>query len=46
LFSLWSAVLLGFGVAAAGNVPKRRALVGTLVAWCCVRLLTKVAAGS
>jgi hypothetical protein len=44
-FSLWAAILMGYGVAAVGDVPKRRALVGTLVAWVCVRLLVAVAAG-
>lgn len=45
LFSLWAAVLMGFGVAAAGDVPLRRALIGTLIAWMCWRLLITVAAG-
>lgn len=44
-FSLWAAILMGYGVAAVGDVPKRRALIGTLVAWVCVRLLIAVAAG-
>src|SRR5690349_17364062 len=44
-FSLWAAVLMAFGVAAAGEVPTRRALVGTLCAWVCLRLLTNVAMG-
>jgi hypothetical protein len=44
-FSLWAAVLMGFGVAAAGDVPARRALIGTLCAWICVRLIMKVALG-
>lgn len=44
-FSLWEAVLMGFGVAAAGQVPRRTAVVGTLVAWVCYRLLTQVASG-
>jgi hypothetical protein len=44
-FSLWAAILMGYGVAAVGDVPKRRALIGTLVAWVCVRLLVAVAAG-
>ena len=45
LFSLWSALLLGYGVAAAASIPVRRAVTGTLVAWLCWRLLTHVAAG-
>jgi hypothetical protein len=44
-FSLWGALLLGFGVAFTGDVPLRRALTGTFVAWMCWRLLTTVAAG-
>jgi hypothetical protein len=43
VFSLWAAVMLGFGVAAAGKVPRRTAVLGTLVAWVCYRLLTQVA---
>ena len=45
LFSLWGAVLMGFGIAAAGDVPPRRALVVTLAGWVCWRLLTNVAGG-
>lgn len=45
LFSLWSALLLGYGVAAAASIPARRAVTGTLVAWLCWRLLTQVAVG-
>jgi hypothetical protein len=44
-FSLWAAILMGFGVAAVGDVPLRRAMIGTLVAWVCMRLLLTVAAG-
>ena len=44
-FSLWSAIMLAYGVAAAGQMPKKRALVGTLVAWVCYRLLAHVAVG-
>lgn len=44
-FSLWAAVLMGFGVAAAGDVPTRRALVGTLCAWVCYRLIVSVTPG-
>jgi Yip1 domain len=42
-FSLWAAVLLAFGVASAGQIPKARALTGTLIAWVCYQLLTRVA---
>jgi hypothetical protein len=45
VYSLWAAVLMAYGVAAAGQVPRRTALAGTLVAWACYRLLTHVAAG-
>jgi len=44
-FSLWAAVMMAFGVAAAGDVPTRRALVGTLCAWVCLRLVLKTAMG-
>jgi hypothetical protein len=42
-FSLWAAVMLAFGVAAVGQIPRRTALTGTLVAWACYQLLTHVA---
>lgn len=45
LFSLWAAVLMGYGVAAAGEIPVRRAMITTLAAWLCLRLLTQVASG-
>jgi len=45
IFSFWTALLVGFGLVAAGHVPQRRALAGTLIAWLCLRLLTQVAAG-
>src|SRR5262249_2241182 len=41
-FSLWAAVMMGFGVAAVGQVKPRSALAGTMVAWVCYRLLTQV----
>ncbi|APR78284.1 Hypothetical protein A7982_03631 [Minicystis rosea] len=44
-FSLWTAVLMGYGLAAAAQVPKRTAVIGTLCAWVCYRLLTHVATG-
>ncbi len=44
-FSLWAALLLGFGVAAAGDLPVRRALIGTLAGWVCWQLLTNVSLG-
>lgn len=42
-FSLWAAVMLAFGVAAVGQIPRRNALLGTLAAWVCYQLLTNVA---
>lgn len=42
-YSLWAAIMVGFGVAAAAQVPRRTAVTGTLVAWICYRLLTNVA---
>ncbi len=44
-YSLWAAVLMAFGIVACTTVPTRRALIGTLVAWACVRLLLTVASG-
>jgi hypothetical protein len=44
-FSLWAAVLMAFGVASVGEVPTRRALIGTLSAWLCLRLVISVAIG-
>jgi len=44
-FSLWAAFMLAYGIAAAGDVPPRRALVFTLVGWVSWRLLTNVAMG-
>jgi Yip1-like protein len=45
VFSFWSALLVGFGVAVAAQLPRRRALTGTLAAWLCLRLVTQVAMG-
>jgi len=45
-FSLWAAVLMAFGVMSAGQLPRRRAVIGTLIAWVCYRLLTHVAIGT
>ena len=45
VFSFWSAFLLAFGLAAAAQMPRRRAVTGTLIAWLCVRLVTHVAMG-
>src|SRR2546421_2282954 len=45
VFSFWSALLIGFGLAAAAQLPRRRALTRTLAAWLCLRLVTQVAIG-
>lgn len=44
-FSLWAVLMMGFGLAAAAEVPRRTAVVGTLIAWVCYQLLTRVAMG-
>jgi hypothetical protein len=38
--------MLAFGLIAAADVPPRRAIVGTLVAWICYRLVRTVALGA
>ncbi|NUQ74630.1 MAG: hypothetical protein HUU21_13835 [Polyangiaceae bacterium] len=43
--SLWAAIILGFGIVAAAQVPKRTAIIGTLIAWICYQLLAHVATG-
>jgi hypothetical protein len=45
LYSLWAAWMMAFGLAAAGQLPPRRALAATMVGWVCYRLLTGVAIG-
>ena len=35
--------MMAFGIAAAGDVPTRRALIGTLCGWVCLRLVVSVA---
>jgi hypothetical protein len=45
VFDLWGAVLVGFGLAAAAQLPTRRALTGTLIAWVCYRLVRFVVLG-
>lgn len=44
-FSLWAALMMGYGVAAVAQVPRRTAVIGTLLAWACYQLLTHVATG-
>jgi hypothetical protein len=43
LYSLWGAVLLGYGLAASASLPVRRALPAALIGWLLFRLLTHVA---
>ena len=45
-FSLWSALMLAFGVAAVGTIRPRNALTCTLTAWVCFQLLTHIATKS
>jgi Yip1 domain len=45
VFSLWAAFLLAYGLVFAANLPRRRAVAGTLIGWLCFRLLTQVAMG-
>jgi hypothetical protein len=42
LFSLWAALLLGFGFAAATRQPRGRAVSAVLFSWLLFRLLTRV----
>jgi hypothetical protein len=44
-FSLWAALMMGFALAAAAEVPRRTAVAGTVIAWVCYQLLTRVAMG-
>lgn len=44
-FSLWGAVMMAFGIAAAGDVAPRRALWFTLCGWALWRLLVAVGMG-
>jgi hypothetical protein len=44
-YSLWAAWMMAFGLAAAGQLPKRRALAATIIGWVCYRLVTRVAIG-
>lgn len=45
VFGLWSALLLGFGLAAAARLPPAKAVVAVLVGWGLWRLATQVATG-
>jgi hypothetical protein len=45
IFSLWGALLAGYGLATAANLPLRRAMTATLIAWLCVHVLMAVASG-
>jgi hypothetical protein len=42
-FSLWAALLLGFGLGPAAQLPRGRALGAVLLSWLLFRLLTRVA---
>jgi hypothetical protein len=44
-FSLWAALMMGYGVVAVAQVPKKYAIPGTLIAWVCYQLLIHVATG-
>ena len=46
VFDLWGAAMMAFGLATAAQLPVRRAVVGTLVAWICYRLVRFVALGA
>jgi len=45
IFSLWGAMLAGYGLAVAANLPLRRAMTATIVGWLCVHVLLVAAAG-
>jgi Yip1 domain len=45
VFSLWGALLAGYGLATAANLPLRRTMTATLVAWVCVHVLLAAATG-
>src|SRR5437867_4298831 len=45
VFSFWSVLQLAFGLAAAAQLPRARALTGTLAAWLCLQLVTHVGMG-
>ena len=44
-YSLWAAVMMAFGIAAAGDVPARKALWFTMIGWLLWRLLVAVGMG-
>ncbi|MFL5359388.1 MAG: YIP1 family protein [Myxococcales bacterium] len=46
VFSLWGALLAGYGLATAANLPLRRAMTATLVGWLCVHVLLAAATGA
>jgi hypothetical protein len=45
VFSLWGALLVGYGLATAANLPLRRAMTATLVGWLCLHVLFAAATG-
>jgi hypothetical protein len=45
VFSLWGALLAGYGLATAANLPLRRAMTATLIGWLCVHVLLAAMTG-
>jgi len=45
VFSLWGALLAGYGLATAANLPLRRTMTATLIGWLCVHVLLAAATG-
>jgi len=45
IFSLWGALLAGYGLAAAANLPLRRAMTATLIGWLCIHVLIAAMTG-
>jgi len=45
VFSLWGAMLAGYGLATAANLPLRRAMTATLIGWLCLHVLMAAATG-
>ena len=45
VFSLWGALLAGYGLATAAKLPLRRAMTATIIGWLCVHVLLAAATG-
>jgi len=45
IFSLWGALLAGYGLAVAANLPLRRAMTATIIGWLCIHVLLVAATG-